>query len=91
MGSERGSKPGSLERRYEALSDERKNRYYLFRRHLGMTRQEVDALPWWETRFLVEKMNEEFSPPDEDSMDGPREGDRHFDDIAELGLQIHSI
>lgn len=96
MGPQGARKPGSIERRYSALSEQRKTLYYAFRRHLGMSRAEVDALPWWEHRFLVEKMNEEFAPPGE--LDGDQLDigevqpmDRTFDNAEAMGFTVHAV
>ena len=59
--------PKTFERRYAGLTEERKNLYFVFRRHLGYEPHEVDAMPWWQLRMFCEKLNEEFAPPDEDA------------------------
>ena len=54
-----------------------------------MPRSEVDRLPWWEERYLIEQMNREFAPPDEDD-DAPGATEDH-DDISDLGFTVHAV
>ena len=89
MGLQGAGRPKSLERKYDSIPEHRKLLYYLFRRHLNMPRSEVDRLPWWEERYLIEQMNREFAPPDEDD-DAPGATEDH-DDISDLGFTVHAV
>lgn len=72
-------KPGSLKRRYSELEDSDKYTYYAFRRHLGYSPAEVDAMPWWERRMFIEVLNEEFTEEE------PKEN--VYDDVSAFGMK----
>lgn len=81
-------RPGSFERRYAALTEPRKANYYVLRRHLYFTTEEVDALPWWKLRMYVEGLNQEFSPPEDDGGDGGGVVSNH---VSDFGLTPGSL
>lgn len=90
MGLQGALRPGSVERRYAALDENRKTLYYYFRRHLYYTPAEVDAMPWHEKRMYVEMLNIEFSPPDEDDEYAGATVE-NYDDLTDMGFTVHSV
>ncbi len=78
--------PKSYDRRYASLEDTRKNLYYAMRRHLGYTPAEVDAMCVQERRMWVEKLNQEFSSEEDDTVDTEAS-----DDPTEFGIIPTSI
>lgn len=93
MGLQGDRRPGSLERRYEQLPEEAKNVYYLFRRHLGYTPAETDAMSWIERRMWLDCLAREFSDPDDPDAPQNRERITHSDDASSLagdGLKVRT-
>lgn len=80
---DRGDFPGSLRRRYEAVTPERRRTLYAVRRHLGYGPEEWDGLPWWQQRLMLDGLNEEFAPA-EDARPEPV-------DLDDAGLAAHGI
>lgn len=105
MGLPGAFKPGSLERRYGALTENSKNTYYALRRHLGYAPSEVDSMPWWELRMWVECLSEEFKANDCDEALGEDAADKGFgggavhgakpaivnDSLSSLGIVAHEV
>lgn len=95
MADEKRSRPKSLDRRYERLSED-KNTYYALRRYLNYTPKEVDAMPWWERRMWIEKINEEFAPPESGPAGSPPatetpNGAEVYDDVTVLGITPETL
>ena len=81
--------PKSYERRYTAIDPEVAAIYYLFRKHLHYTTEEVQGLPWWKLRMYAEQMLKDLSPPDEDDAVPDHVEER--DDLSAFGITPHSL
>ncbi|PLS86464.1 MAG: hypothetical protein CYG60_07070 [Actinobacteria bacterium] len=58
--------------------------------HMGYEPEEVDRLPWWKQKMWIEKLNQHFSPPEQQ----PPAHDEHVevsDDITALGITPQNI
>ena len=93
MGLQGAFRPKSLESRYAQLTDQQKTVYYAFRRHLGMSSAQVEALPWWERRYLIEKLNEEFAHPEDDDDDFTTitADDEVSNNAESMGFTVHTV
>lgn len=88
----RGHKPGSFQRRYDGVTPDQRRTYYAFRRHLGYSPAEVDAMPMLVRRMFVEEMNAEFAAQaGEAGDDGEPTTGTVTDDLGHFGLVAHEI
>ena len=76
--------PKTFDRRYAGLTDERKAAYYHLRKELYYTPEEVDRLPWWQTRMFMEQALKASSPPEDQPTP---ENVEVLDDVTLLGIQ----
>jgi hypothetical protein len=83
--------PGIRGRRYEVLTESEQQRkvWYLVRRHLGLSVEQWEALPWHVQLVYLEGLATEFYDPDHDTED--------YDDTETLsgveaeGIQVRRI
>lgn len=62
--------------------------HYLFRRRLGMSVDDAEALPWWEWRLLVEGLDEEGRAAAGEEPRAAPDGRAEYDRFDSAGFTV---